>query len=211
MEIDALNRGLVDPATIAWWREPLARRDWKSYLWRVPRPGRLAALLEIIPKLTDPEYWQLLGTIWTDTEYPNVNRALWLGLFTSKRDNRDPVMDAEGHAAVDRLPDPVRIYRGAQLRYARGMSWTTDPDTAAWFAHRFQHRRGEVFTTTLAKRKILAYFDDRKEREVLIDPRRIRVAVLDWSEEQLNEAIARAERPLAEERRKPSATTRPRP
>ena len=39
--------------------------------------------------------------------------------------------------AVDRLPDPVRIYRGAQLKYARGMSWTTDPDTAAWFAHRF--------------------------------------------------------------------------
>jgi hypothetical protein len=78
------------------------------------------------------------------------------------------------------------------------MSWTTDPDTAAWFAHRFGHR-GEVFTTTLAKRKILAYFDDRSEREVLIDPRRIRFAVLDWTEEQLNEAAERVtQRVLAE-------------
>jgi hypothetical protein len=129
---------------------------------------------------------------------PNVNRALWLTLFMSKRGNCDQVKDAEGHAAVDRLPEPVQIYRGADLKYVRGMSWTTDPDTAAWFAHRFGHR-GEVFTTTLAKRKILAYFDDRSEREVLIDPRRIRFTVLEWTEEQLNEAAERfTQRVLAE-------------
>jgi len=79
-----LRRGSADPENIAWWREPLARRDWEGYLWRVPRPGRLAVLLEIAPDLTDAGYWRLLGTIWTDTEMPNVNRALWLTLFISR-------------------------------------------------------------------------------------------------------------------------------
>ena len=55
------------------------------------------------------------------------------------------------------------------------------------------------FATTRAKRKILAYFDDRSEREVLIDPRRIRFTVLEWTEEQLNEAAERfTQRVLAE-------------
>ena len=161
-----------------------------GYLWRVPRPGRLAAFLEIVPELTDAEYWRLLGTIWTDTEMPNVNRALWLTLFMSKRGNCDQVKDAEGHAAVDRLPEPVQIYRAADLkcvRACRGRQTQTRLHglrTASDIAVRF-------FATTRAKRKILAYFDDRSEREVLIDPRRIRFAVLDWTEEQLNEAAER--------------------
>jgi hypothetical protein len=196
MEIDDWHRGLADPKTVAWWREPLARGDREGYLYRVPRPGRLPALLEIVPELTDAEYWHLVGGIWTDTEMPHVNRALWLTLFTSKRGNRDQVMDAEGRAAVDRLPDHIQIYRGAQLKHARGMSWTTGPDIAAWFATRWSATRfgftgAKVFTTTVEKRKILGYFRDRQEDEILIDPRRIRFEALNWAEDQLNEAAER--------------------
>jgi hypothetical protein len=194
-EINHFEEGLANPEIMSSWREPLAQRDWEGYIWRVPRPYRLHAFLEVEQSLTDPEYWRLLGEIWTDAEMPNVNRVVWLALFTSKRTNRDHVMDAGDHAAVDRLTDPVQVYRGAHLKYARGMSWTTDPDRAAWFATRFGYARGgKVFTTTAAKRKILGYFADRNEDEVLIDPRRIRLEAINWTEDQLNEAAGRAKK-----------------
>jgi hypothetical protein len=148
IEIDHWHRGSADPKTTAWWARTARTAGLGGYLWRVPRPGRLAAFLEIVPELTDAEYWRLLGTIWTDTEMPNVNRPLWLTLFMSKRGNRDQAMDAEGHAAVDCLPEPVQIYRAADLkcvRACRGRQTQTRLHglrTASDIAVRFLRRRG---------------------------------------------------------------------
>jgi hypothetical protein len=111
--------------------EFLATGEWGSYVFSFPRPLRLQAFWEIIGRLTDREYWTLLGDLWTDTEMPNANRAYWLELFLSPRGERDQLMKSEEHAALTALADPVRIWRGASRRYARGMSWTVDEQQAA--------------------------------------------------------------------------------
>ena len=71
-----------------------------------------------------------------------------------------------------RPSEPLWIHRGARLGGERGMSWSTDWDTAAWFARRL-HDHGTpavLVSATIAPGFILAAFDDRNEHEVVIDP-----------------------------------------
>jgi hypothetical protein len=164
---------------LAWCREPLAAGDWDHFIGRHPRPLRLECFREIAGRLTDAEYWRLLAGIWTDAEVPNVNRAIWIDLFTADRGGREDVMKPEEHAAFAALSEPVQIYRGAPMKYARGMAWTTDRDRAMWFAERYAYTNGaRLLTAILPKRKLLAYFTERKEAEAVIDPRRIKYEVL---------------------------------
>jgi len=82
-------------------------------------------------------------------------------------------MDAEEQAIFGGLAETVTIYRGYQYNASmRGMSWTVDRDRAIWFARRFARRAApKLATVTVARSKILAYFDGRNESEVVVLPR----------------------------------------
>ena len=64
------------------------------------------------------------------------------------------------------------------------LSWTTDPEVAKWFANRYQ-QHGQVYTATISKKHILAYFGGRNEAEVIVDPSKLKEIklFLDFSEE----------------------------
>jgi hypothetical protein len=153
--------------------ERLTARDWLGYLLLVDRRDRLASFLDIKDRMTDAQYWQMLGDLWTDTEVPGRWKGVWLGLFDSKRTNRHALMSPEEHAALAALPSRVQLYRGAPPHYARGMSWTTDSGVAHWFANRFQNG-GVVYTAKVEKSEFLGYFLARKEFEAVINPRNMR-------------------------------------
>jgi hypothetical protein len=104
-----------------------------SDIWTCPRPRRLLYFFENMGRATDREYWTLLRELWIGAEFPNRDRQSWLRLFTSSRDERACLMEPEDYAAFYALPDPVRVYRGAEPRYVRGMSWTVDEERARWF------------------------------------------------------------------------------
>jgi hypothetical protein len=118
--------------------DAIDRRDWEGTLWLLPRPYRWDFFYSVQGELDDAEYARLLGEVWTDTEVPGGNLRGWIKLFTNPRLRRELLMSPEELASYQALPDLVEIWRGvAQPRYARGISWTTDPDQAAWFAMRF--------------------------------------------------------------------------
>jgi len=158
-----------------------AARDWPQYVFSYPRPYRRDGFSLIRDRLSDSEYWELLREMWIDTELPNLNRqrAWWLRLFKSSRENRSELMTPNEREALSTLPDPVKIYRGAAPEYARGLSWTTDPERAKWFAERYSAWDGKVFACEIPKTKILAYFLERGEDEVVIDPSRVHYQPLD--------------------------------
>lgn len=56
-------------------------------------------------------------------------------------------------------------------RNPEGISWTQDLKTAQWFAQRFDSHKlqGYVRTGIIDKKHILAYFDDRGEKEIVVD------------------------------------------
>ena len=72
------------------------------------------------------------------------------------------------------LPDVVRLWRGtSKLTIAKareGYSWTTDRDTACWFAMRFADTNGAplVLTAEVAKSDIALFTNAREESEALL-------------------------------------------
>jgi hypothetical protein len=84
-------------------------------------------------------------------------------------------------AAALSLPDRVEVYRGVQaknLRCARSrlhrVAWTLRRDVALWFAYRGRDRKTMFLGTATGHRdRILAYFDNRHEAEVIVNPKHL--------------------------------------
>lgn len=63
----------------------------------------------------------------------------------------------------------ITIYRGvAQGRVKIGLSWTDDLDQAKWFQHRFGEGN-TLLQLNVQKKDIIAYFNTRNEKEILLD------------------------------------------
>jgi hypothetical protein len=147
------------------------QRDWKTALDWLPLPYHVDFFCRIQWELSDTEYARLLAKIWQDTELPSRILDSWIRLFTHPRLQREFLMTPKELAAYRALPDSVRIWRGVRWpRYARGISWTTDPDQAAWFAQRFaSNDGGRIYSVTVRRQAIIAYF--ARESEAILDPR----------------------------------------
>lgn len=102
---------------------------------------------------------------------------------------------------------PVTVYRGCTEHGAEGFSWTTDPETARWFAKRealFDREPEEygapvILAATIAPEHILATGTGRPgELEVIIDPIgaaadiRAAVCILDLDTPDIPAAVAAA-------------------
>jgi hypothetical protein len=85
-------------------------------------------------------------------------------------------LPAEARAAYEALPDPARVFRGAEREKIKGISWTTDRKIAAGFAH--GHRLIEVADPVIAtglvpKWAVYGVCTDRGEADVVLDPQNV--------------------------------------
>ncbi|HEX4998925.1 MAG TPA: hypothetical protein VFY29_11905 [Terriglobia bacterium] len=129
-----------------------------------------------------------------DLVYWNADHLMRLGVyeralveaFTAQRTNnhRWPLhelswMFSRGdlgrlRAAGDPLPGPgpFTLYRGVaghgNARRVRGLSWTDDRAKARWFAARLKLADPAVFAVTIEESAVVAYVDDREEREFIV-------------------------------------------
>lgn len=110
---------------------------------------------------------------WLDEEDPNqdrcVSRQEVIGYF--KQADKEYLMKPADLAHYNNLPEVLTIYRGVSPHRARlGLSWTADKDIALWFKQRYeQTRQGELLTATISKKHVLAYIDERNEKELVVD------------------------------------------
>ena len=160
-------------------RQAREAKNWVLFLQLYERPYRRDALWEIRRQVSDQEYWELLGYVWTDSE----NIWQWgqkvRFLMGSQRPGRKHIMDELEQKALAALPDSVAIYRGLTSRGTRlGWSWTLvldGPHGARWWSRRLlDSRDGEypiVLKSTVAKSKIIAHFTRRSEQEIVVNPR----------------------------------------
>jgi hypothetical protein len=143
------------------------------------RPYRLHAFQTIEDKLTDEEYWSLLGSIWTDSENIYQNEEEWQSYLHSERPRSECMMEEDERKAFAELPSELTVWRGfCKAGREFGFSWTIDPKKAAWFSRRLAiEDRGDVPRVaygTCEKEHALAYFTGRGESEILIAPENIR-------------------------------------
>jgi len=151
------------------------QKNWSSYIWIHERPYRLEKFSEIEGELSDQEYWELLGSIWSDSE------NLWqygsiLGWFINKdRPGREAMMDEHEKEFLAKLPDEFTIYRGHQTKNRLGYSWTLSYWRAKWFAKRFDQKGQGVVKAKIKKEHVVAALLGRNEFEIVASPKHLKI------------------------------------
>ena len=87
--------------------------------------------------------------------------------------------DQEERSMFLKLQDKCRksgitVYRGViENGKPNGLSWTTSKKVAQWFSNRFYTGTGKVYKMVIKNPSdILAYFNNRNEKEVIVDTSR---------------------------------------
>ncbi len=146
-----------------------------SILLLMAKSYRLPFLKHIQKTLSPDEMGRMLADIWVGSENPN-NCEIPLSTLIKwfKKASRESLMDAEELAYYDSLPDEFMVYRGIGSKSnKKGISYSLSLEKAEWFAKRFQQKKGYVLAGTAKKKDVLAYFNSRKEQEVLVEPKNI--------------------------------------
>lgn len=159
--------------------EARAEKHWGAVLnVFYERPYRLYAFEQICEDMTDEEYWDHLGDIWTDSENIWQNEIQWIEFLTCERPRSELMMDWDELAALEAMPDTLRIYRGFHMEgREQGCSWTVERARAEWFARRYTRDDdvARVATGTAAKTDVLAHFMGRGEHEIVILPEHVNI------------------------------------
>lgn len=161
-------------------RELEARREYHEALVFYGSEQRAAKLVEWADDLSDEEVRQLLLDNWSITEAWGGDARLREGMIGLLRRVSPLYVTSEDEAVPEGL---LTIYRGNLGENPRlGHSWSLDQATAQRFARMANGVRGmfigtaredgvpSVWRAVVDSREILGYFNDRDEREVVVDP-----------------------------------------
>lgn len=86
-----------------------------------------------------------------------------------KAADKQILMDKDEYEAYQMLPNTVDIYRGiASKSNLNGISWTTNFETAKWFANRW-NKNGYVVKAKIFKNNVLSYYLRRGEYEIIAE------------------------------------------
>lgn len=152
--------------------DAIKQREWSQAIALHERPYRWDALLMLGGRMSDVEFWEMFGWVWTDSENIWQHSRTIRRILQCGRAQRHKMMSNDEQAALSALPSVVTVHRGHGLRNDNGLSWTLDRDKAAWFATRWK-QRGWVTSGQVSRSNIIARFDGRGEQEVVCFPRSV--------------------------------------
>ena len=168
---DRLNLRMVPPVLRDPARDAFAQRDALGLLCTASNTEALRFVFDNLVALRAAGMYEpasleaLIGTR-TNHEHWTLDSLRFLLSFADQ---------ARLQAAGDPLPGsgPCRLYRGvageARHRKARGLHWTSSPNTAAWFARCFSWLADPaVYVVDVPGEAVLAYVRDRGEDDYLV-------------------------------------------
>ena len=151
-----------------------AKSPYHSYMM-INKPYALAFLNLAENHLSQKDFSEILSDAWIRSENPNMDKNFvkrnLIDMF--KKADKSILMDGEEKEKFDSFDDTITIYRGVtsyNAKNIKALSWTTDYQTAEWFAHRFGED-GIVYQAQIGKEHILAFFSGRNESEVIVEPK----------------------------------------
>jgi hypothetical protein len=146
----------------------IANKDWFRFINMHERPYRLQAFQECEYAMDDKQFWEELGSIWTDSENIWQNKSEWEDYLWSDRPDREYMMDENDREEFEKLPQTFTIYRGyTKGKNEDGFSYSLDKSKAEWFAARFGGSKKDVKTVVANKKDCLGYFNNRNEKEII--------------------------------------------
>ena len=125
--------------------------------------------------LSKKDFSQILADAWIRSENPNDDPNLSQAKLLSMFQSADPhyLMNEDDFDLFSVLKDELTVYRGVTEYNAdnvKALSWTLDRSVAEWFATRFGES-GTVYQAQISRDHIYAYFGNRNEDEVIVDPK----------------------------------------
>lgn len=155
-------------------RERFAAGDYQGAIAIIEQPYRVTTLTEILERhdLDNSTYWALVRSVWLHSENIWQNKRRWRRLWTDKGriSTRHLAMEADELAALQAMPDVIAVWRGANPKHGKGLSWTIDPDIAQWFAERPRgpsRGRRVLLEGRVRKADVFAFLQAREESEIV--------------------------------------------
>ena len=138
---------------------------------------RFEVFLAIAPILKGRKYWQALRNAYIMSDNLYAYRIDVRIAFMSNEPDRISLMRKNELKEFEQLPEMVKIYRGASIEEEEnddyGISWTLSLEKAHYFAFEYprnvdtdEHEK-RIYSRVVPKSKILAYFKERGEEEVI--------------------------------------------
>ena len=146
-------------------------------LYLMNKPYYFAFIKFAHSMMSNKDLGMILSHAWVSVEYSNDDANLrpneLIHLFESLP--MDLLMTEEDKQLWGTFPETIMIFRGVnkhnESSVGTALSWTLNPETAKWFANRFDDKHeGKVYCQTVNKSDVLAFFNTRNETEVLIRP-----------------------------------------
>lgn len=153
-------------------------REFGQAIWLHERPWRLNALVDRIHLIPPKRRSRLIADVWKDCEFPHRNLSIWRNLWLQQCVGRYAMdkKERETFAEIQRkaCTGSITLWRGTNdhSAAARGLSWTTDPAMAEWFAKRNTNlSKGQpvVWEVQPPPHRIRAFMQGRNEAEVILD------------------------------------------
>ena len=147
-----------------------------QFIGFITKSYRIAFLKYAKPYLSDEDLGQMLRTTWTTvgspSHDPNISKAAFVKLF--RQAGIQNICDPDECRFVETISsqEGLVIYRGTATDKKDdicGLSWTTDPKIARWFANRYR-QHGNLYKARVQRKDILAYFEGG-ESEVVVNPK----------------------------------------
>lgn len=148
--------------------------DLNDFFMRINKPYLLTFLKYTSKYMTKSTFSEYLEYCWVVEENPNddINCPISTIIKWFKEADKTILMDEDEYKIYITLPDNFEIYRGVAVgRNPKGISWTNDFKMAEWFAHRYDRtdKKGYIEKLTIKKEDVLAYFNSRNEKEIVLD------------------------------------------
>ena len=169
------------------WKKELSEKidsfDLVRIYMLINKPWRITWLKYVESYLSDKDFAEYLADAYVSEEMPNLNPNIkpteivkWF-----KRADKRILMDDEEYDKWSNLSDTVTVYRGVSHNGTEnGISWTTNYDTAKWFADRFStdEHRARIYQADIPKEHCLCCFDCRGEHEIIVDIKSIKDRII---------------------------------
>ncbi len=150
-------------------------KSYREFLVLLNKPY-LPAFFKFTHKYLDlDDFSSFLGALWTYVEFPNsdatVSKLDFIRYF--RMADKTKVMEQAEYEAYCKLSNEVIVYRGvAEKGTYNALSWTMDKEKAKWFSQRFG-MNGVLYSATVNKEDIFAFFSCRNEDEIVLDYRKL--------------------------------------
>lgn len=160
-----------------WLYEAIKKLDLINWEMIIDSLGRnhIFHLVENLNHLmSDEDYWMITGRCYTNSDFAFEDSGYIESFLLAERSKREFLMNEEERIFFNSLPKNVTIYRGCSMQEINSgkfrFSWTLNKDVADFFAHKYSRNsliKSKIVQKTVSKSKLIAYFNDRDEEEVL--------------------------------------------